>query len=156
VESRNLSIDRIPEDCDWQHPWNTVAASLASKIGPHRVHHYTSEGQPLSKSLGAQAEMIAAGHTTAVQQETCSFAYHCFEGRGQTHITTSDGKQTTFKWASKDTFAVPAWSKVVHVNEEESETAYLFAINDRPFLENLGLYRKAGECFNSRVQVQGS
>jgi gentisate 1,2-dioxygenase len=86
--------------------------------------------------------MIEAGHTTAVMQETCSFIYHIYEGEGQSIVKTPSGAETKIDWAAKDTFTVPAWSEVQHSNRA-STAAYLFAINDRPLIESLGLGRKA-------------
>jgi gentisate 1,2-dioxygenase len=86
--------------------------------------------------------MIEAGHTTAVAQETCSFIYHVYEGEGQTIVKTPRGTETRIDWVGKDTFTVPAWSELQHINKG-SAAAYLFAINDRPLIESLGLGRKA-------------
>jgi gentisate 1,2-dioxygenase len=114
---------------------------LEAQSGPHRIHHYrTKSGKHLSSTLSAQAEMIAAGHTTS-SQETCSFIYHCYEGEGHTIVTTPSGLQTSIDWVAKDTFAIPAWSMVQHINKS-SRASFLFAINDRPLIENLGLERR--------------
>jgi gentisate 1,2-dioxygenase len=72
--------------------------------------------------------------------------YHVYEGIGQTIITTSCGKTEVIDWEVNDTFAVPAWSKVSHVNKSSSALAYLFAVNDRPLMDNLGLYTVSGEA----------
>ena len=53
-----------------------------------------------------------------------------------------NGAETKIDWVAKDTFTVPAWSEVQHSNKS-STAAYLFAINDRPLIESLGLRRKA-------------
>lgn len=136
-------MDSRNDDCEWQFPWKDVAASFEAQSGPHRFHHYKlRNGQPLSETLGAQAERIEVGHSTEIHQETTSFIYHCYEGNGRTIITPQQGEQVTVEWASKDTWAVPAWSKIQHINEG-SEPAYLFAINDRPWMTNLGLFRSA-------------
>ncbi|KAH8588227.1 gentisate 1,2-dioxygenase [Bisporella sp. PMI_857] len=140
-ESRYPS--QYSETCEWRHPWKAIAASLEAQTGGHRVHHYSSKGKHLSNTIGAQAEMIEPGHTTETLQETTSFIYHCYTGTGQTHITTPAGKQSTISWVSKDTFTVPAWSKIIHTNTSADTPAYLFAVNDIPLLQNLGLHRKA-------------
>ncbi|KAE9376677.1 RmlC-like cupin [Stipitochalara longipes BDJ] len=127
--------------CEWRFPWKDVAASLEAQSGAHRIHHYRSKsGKHLSATLSAQAEMIAAKHTTS-SQETCSFIYHCYEGEGQTVVTTPSGQLTKIDWVAKDTFAVPAWSTVQHINKS-SMASFLFAINDRPLVESLGLERR--------------
>lgn len=121
---------------------------MRSQSGHHRTHHYKSNGKHLSSTISAQAEMIEAGHTTAVHQETCSFIYHCFEGQGQTIIKAPCGKKSKIDWVAKDTFAVPAWSEVQHINKS-SNVSHLFAINDRPLAENLGLFRAAAQVDSS-------
>jgi gentisate 1,2-dioxygenase len=68
--------------------------------------------------------------------------YHCYSGKGKTIITPPQGEQVTVEWVAKDTFAVPSWSKIQHINEG-GEVAHLFAVNDRPWLKNLGLLRVA-------------
>jgi gentisate 1,2-dioxygenase len=55
-------------------------------------------------------------------------------------VTTPSGQQTKIDWVARDTFAVPAWSTVQHTNKS-SEASFLFAINDRPLIESLGLER---------------
>ncbi|KAK8119895.1 RmlC-like cupin domain-containing protein [Apiospora kogelbergensis] len=139
-ESRYPSEPR--DATPWRFPWGPVAAALDSTNKPHAIHHYCGEdGQPLSKTLGGQAERIAPGHTTEPSRESCSFIYHCYRGRGKTTIEPPSGKTMVFHWASRDTFAVPAWSRIRHVNEDNAETAYLVAVSDRPLLVNLGLLR---------------
>lgn len=118
-----------------------MEASLKAQSGPHRIHHYQSNGKHLSNTLSAQAEMIEASHNTAVTQETCSFIYHVYEGEGQTIVKTPSGKVSKIDWTSKDTFTVPAWSELQHINKG-STPSYLFAINDRPLIESLGLGHK--------------
>lgn len=138
-----IRMFRPTKDCPWRFPWKDVEASLNAKSGPHRVHHYLdSNGKHLSNTLSAQAEMVEADHTTAVSQETCSFIYHIYKGEGQTIVKTASGTETRIDWVAKDTFTVPAWSQVQHINKGSS-VAYLFAINDRPFIESLGLSRRA-------------
>lgn len=121
-----------------------MEASLQAQSGPHRIHHYqrNGNGKHLSNTLSAQAEMIEAGHTTAVAQDTCSFIYHVYEGEGQTIVKTPSGVETKIDWVAKDTFTVPAWSALQH-SIRGSTAAYLFAINDRPLIESLGLGRRA-------------
>ena len=109
------------------------------------MYHYSSEGAPLSTTLGAQAEMIEAGHQTTESQESISLMYHIYEGVGQTTIISPGGKSEVIEWEANDTFCVPAWSKLIHLNKNDKEPAYLFAVNDRPLLDNLGFYTKAGE-----------
>ncbi len=133
---------RLVDSAPWRYPWKDAEASLKAQSGTHRIHNYGKDGKHLSNTLSAQAEMIEAGHTTAVHQETCSFIYHCYEGEGQTSVKSPNGKESRIDWVAKDTFTVPAWSEIQHMNKGSTD-AYLFAINDRPLVESLGLFRKS-------------
>lgn len=130
----------MTDSCEWRHPWDQVEAELQAQEGPYAIHHYTSHGKPLSPILGAQAERIDGNHTTKEVREQASFLYHCYEGQGQTIVEPPTGPRVIFKWTARDTFAVPAWSKIQHVNEL-STTAYLVAVSDRPLLSSIGLIK---------------
>ena len=130
-------MHRLATSSSWRFPWTEVATALQALTGPHRIHHYIRDGKPLSTTLGGQAEMIEAGRQTDESQEIYSFIYHCYEGIGETKITAPNGVETVVQWERSDTFAVPAWSKISHLNKNDEVPAYLFAINDRPLLENL-------------------
>lgn len=113
--------------------------ALDVQEGRHVVYHYKNKhGKPLSTTLGMQAERLAPGASSDVARDSSSFIYHCVEGRGHTVIEAPNGEKVTFEWGSRDTFAVPAWSRIQHVNESE-EAAYLVAVNDGPFLDLLEL-----------------
>lgn len=114
--------------------------SLNSNGEDHAVHHYkTKDGKPLSTTLGMQAEHISPGKQSKVCQNSSSFIYHCYEGVGHTTVESPSGERYVFNWESRDTFAVPAWSKIQHFNDSNTKHAYLVAVNDGPFLDLLGL-----------------
>ncbi len=118
-----------------------MQTALDSANLPHATHQYqTPDGKPLSTTIGIQAERLGAGVTTEPSLHPSSFLYHCYEGTGKTIVDPPNGgERVVFEWTSRDTFAVPAWSRVQHVNESADEPAYLVAVNDRPFLDLLGL-----------------
>ena len=125
-------------------PWPPVEKALNDTEGPYAVHHYAFEdGRPLSQTLSAQAERIEAGTTSPSSQETVSFVYHVVEGEGYSIISSPGTEEPTkVMWTAKDTLAVPAWSRVTHTSSQDAD-AFLFAINDRPMVNSLGLARKA-------------
>lgn len=128
-------------DSEWNIPWSKVEPVLNEDESPHAIYHYkNAAGGPLSTTLAVHAERIVGGHTTEESQEQCSFMYHCYSGDGQTVVNPPNGKVEIFTWTSRDTFVVPAWSKVQHHNMSE-EKAYLVAISDRPLLDLLHLQR---------------
>lgn len=131
----------LGDTADWLHPWSKAQSVLDADTSSHAIYHYTvGNGKPLSTTLGVQAERIQSGTETVVKQDPSSYLYHCYEGKGRTVITPPNGPQETIEWESRDTFAIPAWSKIQHFNAS-SDPAYLVAIHDGPFLDNLGLRR---------------
>ncbi|KID91884.1 RmlC-like jelly roll fold protein [Metarhizium guizhouense ARSEF 977] len=141
--AENYAASRYPSTlgsfCEWRHPWETTQRALDAMPGPHVTYHYkTTDGEALSTTLGVQAERVNAGVTTEIMQDTSSFIYHCYEGKGYSVIESSVGATEKLYWEKGDTFAVPAWSKVQHVNEG-ADAAYLVAVHDGPFLDRLGL-----------------
>ncbi|CAI6338818.1 unnamed protein product [Periconia digitata] len=128
------------DESDWCHPWDPVEKDLRSQIGDHAIYRYkTRDGKQLSTSIGMQAERISPGKFSSASQTSSSFIYHCYEGEGYTTIDTPSGERYTFDWVTKDTFAVPAWSKIQHFNASDENEAFLLAVNDDPFLDLLGL-----------------
>lgn len=86
-----------------------------------------------------QAERISPSKSSKLSQDSSSYIYHCYEGKGHTVIEAPSGERQAFSWESRDTFAVPAWSKIQHFNDSDTDNAYLVAVNDGPFLDALGL-----------------
>lgn len=114
--------------------------------GSHTTHHFKYKDlSGVSRTIGAQAELVKAGTSTEKKCETFSYVYSPRFGTGYTTITqrrpgTDPSEPVVINWGQKDVFAVPSWSEVVHT-ADEGEDVYLFAFNDRPQMENLGLNR---------------
>ncbi|KAK5659817.1 hypothetical protein OQA88_1029 [Cercophora sp. LCS_1] len=134
----------LADNSNFKFPWSKTAEVLdAKKEDPYaRFDYRLGSGEHLSKTVSAQAERVRAGTTTKKLRETVSFVYHVYEGEGYSLITAPGGEEKKVEWEEKDTFSVPAWSVVSHTCALESGDAYLFAVNDRPMIESLGLYRK--------------
>ncbi|XWW94037.1 hypothetical protein V2A60_001979 [Cordyceps javanica] len=142
--AENYEKDRYPsvEDpsADWRHPWQKTQTVLDETKEPHAIFHYrNSRGFPLSTTIGVQAERVGPSSSSKPSQDVSSFLYHCYSGKGHSVITPPNGEQKSIYWHGRDTFAVPAWSKVQHFNESSTEPAYLVGFHDGPFLDNLGL-----------------
>ncbi|ATY63503.1 jelly roll fold domain containing [Cordyceps militaris] len=136
--------DRYPsvEDAgaDWRHPWHKTQAALDDTTESYSIFHYRdSKGRPLSTTIGVQAERLGPSSISKPSQEVSSFLYHCYKGLGHTIVTPPKGEKLVLHWRGRDTFAVPAWSKVQHFNESMTEPAYLVGFHDGPFIDNLGL-----------------
>jgi gentisate 1,2-dioxygenase len=146
--AENYADARYPStlagNSSWKFPWAETAAALdGSPAESYARYEYRSEnGAYLSKTIGAQAERVAAGTTTRPLRETVSFVYHVYEGEGYSTIVTPDGVEEKVQWKTSDTFSVPAWSAVSHTCTLESGSSYMFAVTDRPMIEALGLGRK--------------
>ncbi|KAF4984055.1 hypothetical protein FZEAL_668 [Fusarium zealandicum] len=143
--AEGYSDPRYPSElcdpCQWRFPWAPVEEALNANKSDYAVYHYKqADGKPLSNILGVQAERLNPG-ATVESQDSSSFLYHCYEGNGRTEVEAPSAEKMVFTWESRDTFAIPAWSKIKHVNESTTEKAYLVACNDSPFLDCLGLRR---------------
>ncbi|KAK8085958.1 RmlC-like cupin [Apiospora phragmitis] len=128
------------EDALLKIPWSQVQAALDAQPGDHAIYHYTLPSYT--------AERVRAGTASAPVREACSFVYHCFEGAGRTRLRLADGvSKEEVEWRRGDTFAVPAWTEVVHEADagEAGGASYLFAVNDLPLLRNLGMYKREGD-----------
>ena len=127
-------------------PWSGVVEKLDANKRTESYSRYQYrmlDGSHLSRTISAQAERVAAGTTSPKSQETCSFVYHVYEGKGYSTITGKNGKEQRVDWQERDTFTVPAWSTITHTSLDDSGSTYLFAINDLPMVESLGLLRSS-------------
>lgn len=128
-----------------QYPWRPVEEAL-NAIGEDYARYdykHAADGGPLSRTLSVQAERLARGASSPESQETASFMYHVVEGDGFSIIQVpGEENARRIEWTTKDTFAVPAWSKVVHTSQN-GKASYLVAVHDRPMVESLGLMRNA-------------
>jgi gentisate 1,2-dioxygenase len=117
-----------------------MQAKLDAEIGPWGLIHYRdASGNYISGTLGAHAEKVTASKESTPRRDTCSYIYHVRSGMGKSEITTASGDTKTVEWNAHDTFAVPAWSYIVH-RANSGEDAYLFVLSDRPLLERLKMY----------------
>ncbi|KAI7876444.1 RmlC-like cupin [Lichtheimia hyalospora FSU 10163] len=130
------------EKSSLKFPWAPVQKALdTTGDGVYATYTYTqADGKPLSYIIGGEAERIGAQSVSPKRRETCSRVFHVYHGTGYTEVDDGNGNKKVLKWTNSDTFAVPSWYSVVHHNEM-NEPAYLFSYNDKPLLENLGLYR---------------
>jgi gentisate 1,2-dioxygenase len=122
-----------------RYPWAEMQPRLDAEPGPYACVPYLQRigGQPISRTIGAQAERIAAGTSSPQRQSTTSHVYVVRSGRGRTHVGS-----TVLEWEPGDTFAIPTWQPFHH--EALGETAYLFAMHDRPLIDALGYYQERG------------
>jgi gentisate 1,2-dioxygenase len=136
-EAKTTSVDARP-DSNLGYPWKETRPRLDAQPGPWAQVEYLQRigGGPISKTIGAQAERLDAGQTTPRRRSTACQIYNIFEGRGVAQVG-----DVTLPFEKGDTFAVPSWYPFT-IKNTSSGTAYLFAFNDRPLLQNIGLYRE--------------
>jgi gentisate 1,2-dioxygenase len=135
----------LSTDSDFVYKWAPVEKALRETRGSYARYDYQHQlGGHLSQTISAQAERVAVGSSSPESQETLSFVYHVVYGQGYSLILSPGANQAQMiAWTSKDTFVVPAWSKVTHTCTSKDDDAFLFAINDRPMVEALGLWKHA-------------
>ncbi|KAJ9602228.1 hypothetical protein H2200_013348 [Cladophialophora chaetospira] len=123
-------------------PWKDMKMSLDDTTEDWSMQTYHHADQEyVSGTLGAHAERVKAGIQSPPRRDTCAYIYHVQSGSGKSEITKANGEVKTVVWEKSDTFAVPAWSLIVHTADEISD-AYFFVLSDRPLLENLQMYAK--------------
>lgn len=93
-------------------------------------------GGPADARIGTTMQQLPSGMRTKAHRHVHSAIYHVVNGSGYTVI---NGEK--FEWSKGDFFVLPPWCWHEHVNTG-SQDAFLFSINDRPVLENLGLERE--------------
>jgi len=122
--------------------WAPVQQYLDAQPGNYATYLYTlSDDQHLSKIIASHAERIDGGTHSPPRQETSSFIFHVYQGKGYTLVGEAGELQKKLVWNRSDTFCVPHYTRIQHF-VEEGETAYLFSFSDRPLMQNLNMYRK--------------
>jgi gentisate 1,2-dioxygenase len=136
-QARTQSTDALPSS-NLGYKWSEMKPRLDALPGPWGEVEYLQKigGNPISRTIGAKAERLAAKTTTPRRRTTACNIYSVVSGHG----TTRAG-DAVLHWEKGDTFAVPAWYPYT-IENQSSETAYLFSFNDRPMLQSLGLYRE--------------
>ncbi len=97
-------------------------------------------------TLGYSAMLLRPGEVTAESRSTAGTFFTVIAGEGHTEI---EGRRLS--WQENDLFVVPnhAWHR--HVNARADGDAVLYAVSDRPLLENIGHYRRQARDAQGRV-----
>jgi gentisate 1,2-dioxygenase len=144
----------IPADKNWDKPYSPLFKYSWSKVYPTLLEMekvsdinpidgiFMNYSNPLTgghvmQTMGASMQLLPAGFKGKAHQHTGSFVYQCAKGKGYSII---DGKR--FDWVERDIFCVPSWAIHEHHNLSQTENACLFAFNDLPVMEKLGLYQE--------------
>ena len=144
----------IPADVNWDKPysplfkysWKVVYPALLEMQKVKELHpidgilmQYSNPltGGHVMQTMGASMQLLPAGFKGKAHKHTGSFVYQCAKGSGHSII---NGQR--FDWKERDIFCVPSWAWHEHHNASEKEDACLFAFNDLPTIEKLGLYQE--------------
>jgi gentisate 1,2-dioxygenase len=144
----------IPADANWDKPysplfkysWKSVYPALLEIQKVSEVNSFDGifmkysnplTGGHVMETMGASMQLLPAGFKGKAHQHTGSFVYQCAKGKGYSIIA---GKR--FDWKERDIFCVPSWAVHEHHNASDTENACLFAFNDLPVMEKLGLYQE--------------
>jgi gentisate 1,2-dioxygenase len=108
-------------------------------------------GGHIMQTIGASMQMLRTRKTTKAHRHTGSFIYQVARGSGHSIV---GGKR--FDWQERDIFCVPSWTWHEHANDSKDEDACLFAFNDLPVIEALGLYREEAYGDNAGHQFEAA
>jgi gentisate 1,2-dioxygenase len=96
-----------------------------------------TDGRHVMQTIGASMQLLRPDERTKAHRHTGSFIYQVAKGTGYSIVA---GRR--FDWQERDIFCVPSWAWHEHGNASQSDDACLFAFNDLPVIEGLGLYRE--------------
>jgi gentisate 1,2-dioxygenase len=136
------------------YKWHHIRQALAglSRFDPDPYDGFAvdyinpTSGGSADARLGTTMQKLSAGYHTQAHRHVHSAVYHVFEGTGYTVI---NGQK--FEWETGDFFIIPPWSYHEHHNTGTGD-AYLFALNDRPVMELLGLEQEEALAENGGHQ----
>jgi gentisate 1,2-dioxygenase len=127
-------------------PWRAVRQALAAMArtavaGEPVIVRYVdpTTGRPPLRTMGARAQWLRPGERTRRERRTASAVYHVIEGRGESVVG-----ETRLAWERGDTFVAPPWHWVAHAGLDGA-SACLFAFDDEPALQALGLHAEEVE-----------
>jgi gentisate 1,2-dioxygenase len=144
----------IPADVNWDKPysplfkysWKVVYPALLEMQKVKELHpidgilmQYSNPltGGHVMQTMGASMQLLPADFKGKAHKHTGSFVYQCAKGSGYSII---NGQR--FNWKERDIFCIPSWAWHEHHNASDTEDACLFAFNDLPTIEKLGLYQE--------------
>jgi 1-hydroxy-2-naphthoate dioxygenase len=87
-------------------------------------------------TMSCEVQSFRPGEKTLEHRHTSTALYHVFRGKGRTAVG-----EGWLEWQKGDSFVIPLWQWHRHENNSSDE-AVLFSMNDRPVMESLALYRE--------------
>lgn len=140
---------RDPQQSDpgYRYAWHDIREQLR-QIAPASESPYDGAlvkyvnprtAGPTLPTLGCAVQSLRPGLRTAEHRHTSSVVYFVVKGEGATYAGDRE-----LRWAERDTFVVPNWTRHWHVNASAGD-AILFSVTDEPLLRAIGLYREDPE-----------
>jgi gentisate 1,2-dioxygenase len=123
-----------------RYPWEDTDRALSlladAEDGPLVSIEFTdpTNGGPAVPTLGCEMHRLRPGARTKSHRKVGSSIFVVYRGSGTSVIAGE-----AFEWGPGDVFAAPSWAAVDH---QADEPADLFALTDRPVLQQLHLYRE--------------
>lgn len=132
----------------YRYPWGQtekmVRGLSAGSADAHRGHvlEYVAPGTGGSvlPTIGCQVEVLPPGFDGRPYRTSTSKIAFVIGGEGRTVLAND-----TLEWGRHDSFALPNWSWLRHVNRSTRDPAILFTLSDMPILTALGFYREQTE-----------
>lgn len=139
---------RKTQNFPFRYPWKEVRAQLDKMAGAEGTRYdgvvleYVNPitGGSALPTMGVWLHSLKPGFEGKQHRRTSSAVYYVIEGEG----TLIAGDQE-IQWGPRDAFVVPNWMDHRILNRSKSSRAILFAVNDIPLLEPLGLFREDPE-----------
>lgn len=118
--------------------------ALNKQGGTYARYTYPFNDLGLARTLGAEAERINANTMSPQRQDSASYVFHVYQGKGRTVLSQpslqGSKPNETIEWKACDTFVIPSWASFRH-ECDDSEDSFIFSFNDKPALQALGMWR---------------
>lgn len=88
-------------------------------------------------TINCSIHCLRPGFVGKRHRKTSSVVFYVIEGEGTTLVGDKE-----VKWGPQDVFSIPSWMWYEHKNSSHNSRALLFATDDSPLLETIGLYRE--------------
>jgi gentisate 1,2-dioxygenase len=132
-----LDPTTLPLHYRWDDAWPQLRHYLNVVSDPFDgalLHYAGRDGGFTIPTVDCRLQALAPRQATRRHRHASATAYYVLEGQGRTVVG-----DTELMWEAGDAFVVPSWAWHEHMNRG-AEVAVLFSADDRPTLQNLGLY----------------
>jgi gentisate 1,2-dioxygenase len=112
-----------------------AAGAPADRHLGHKMRYVNpATGASPMPTMGAYAQLLPAGFSSAPYRCTDGTVYVCLEGKGSARVGNE-----TYQFTENDVFVVPSWFTLTLTADSET---VLFSFSDRPVQQALGMWRE--------------